>query len=80
MLFTSVKGQCGGDAVYACLSGPQSDSYRGHSRWREKDASAVSSLAKILTLVLSSDPGSLLPCCLTFVRLYNHPEPSFLIS
>lgn len=50
MLFTSVKGQCGGDAVCACLSGPQSDSYRGHSQWREKDASAVSSLAKILDI------------------------------
>ena len=50
MLFTSVKSQCGGDAVCACLSGPQSDSYRSHYQWRAKDGSVVSSLAKILDI------------------------------
>lgn len=29
---------------------------------------------------MRSDPGSILPCCLTLVRLCNYSEPSFLIS
>lgn len=57
-----------------CLSDPQSDSYMGHSLWKEKDDSAVSFLVKIL------DVGYEFRYWFHPSLLCNDPEPSFLIS